>query len=190
MPVYRAFEDRQAALMFLTTMLKGVRRVELLSLRWRRVRLTDPDGACVVVERGNTKTNSGARVIAPRRCSLRAPGAVGLQGRRRARLLPPREGDADCRQGYAEKFRAALTAVGITEYVRPFHDARHSALTNLALDATNATYLQMTARHSDLKTTQHSVHLAGQTFPEEAKALEARYGLTLAAEPEREKVEG
>ena len=31
---------------------------------------------------------------------------------------------------YAGEFRSALAAAGITDYVRPFHDARHGALTN------------------------------------------------------------
>ena len=33
---------------------------------------------------------------------------------------------------YPEQFRAALTAAGITDYVRSFHDQRHNALTNMA----------------------------------------------------------
>jgi hypothetical protein len=32
----------------------------------------------------------------------------------------------------AEQFRAALAEAGIEDYVRPFHDLRHTALTNEA----------------------------------------------------------
>jgi hypothetical protein len=43
----------------------------------------------------------------------------------------PERGSLLCSEWYAGEFRKAL-ATGITDYVRPFHDARHGALTNLA----------------------------------------------------------
>jgi hypothetical protein len=50
---------------------------------------------------------------------------------------PKRGWDLD-HEWYAAEFRKALAAAGITDYVRPFHDARHALLTNGAALAASA----------------------------------------------------
>ena len=76
---------------------------------------------------------------------------------------------------YAVLLRKALEAAGIEgrERIRPFHDARHSALTNLALtpEASELT-LMAVAGHRSFSTTRQYLHLAGRAFPEAARALE------------------
>lgn len=75
---------------------------------------------------------------------------------------------------YGETFRLALTKAGVADYVRPFHDMRHSSITNAAAAGTPPAALMARAGHSDYKTTQGYIDLAGETFREEADRLEQR----------------
>lgn len=59
-------------------------------------------------------------------------------------------------------------------YVRPFHDARHSALTHMAAGGSTPVAIMATASHSSMATTKRYLHLAGVTFKDEADALEQR----------------
>jgi site-specific recombinase XerD len=77
-------------------------------------------------------------------------------------------------QRYAETFRAALKKAGIVDYVRPFHDQRHSSITSAAAAGTSPAALMSRAGHSDFKTTQLYIDLAGETFREDADRLERR----------------
>jgi integrase len=62
----------------------------------------------------------------------------------------------------------------ITDYVRPFHDARHASLTNGAAGGEKAIALMARAGHRNMATTNQYVHLAGVVFRDEANALEQR----------------
>jgi integrase len=75
---------------------------------------------------------------------------------------------------YAATFRFALTRASVTDYVRPFHDLRHSSITNAAAAGTSPAALMARAGHSDFKTTQGYIDLAGEQFREEAAMLERR----------------
>jgi integrase len=55
---------------------------------------------------------------------------------------------------YGTTLRTALAKAGITDYVRPFHDMRHSSITNAAAAGTAPAALMARAGHSDFKTTQ------------------------------------
>jgi integrase len=77
-------------------------------------------------------------------------------------------------QRYAETFRASLKKAGIADYVRPFHDLRHSSITNAAAAGSSPAALMSRAGHSDFKTTHGYIDLAGETFREEADRLERR----------------
>jgi integrase len=181
-PVYRAFTDDVARTMFLVFVSTGMRRKEVLNLTWANVRLADPESPFVHVERPTTKSDSGVRDIAL------APFVADELFRHRARspyradenlVFCTLKGTRLHPDFYAEKFKAALKRVGITDRVRPCHDLRHSALTSMALDAQNSAVLKATAGHSSLSTTEHYVRLAGAKFPEAAAALEKRYGFSL-----------
>jgi integrase len=58
--------------------------------------------------------------------------------------------------------------------MRPFHDARHSSITNAAAAGTAPEALMARAGHSDIATTQLYVDLAGERFRPEAERLERR----------------
>jgi integrase len=79
-----------------------------------------------------------------------------------------------CEKWYAVEFRKALAAAGITDYVRPFHDARHAALTNLAAAGVSPMAIMGIAGHRSMATTRQYVHLAGVVFRDEAALLEQR----------------
>jgi len=73
-----------------------------------------------------------------------------------------------------EHWKAALKKAGVEDYVRPFHDARHSALTHMAAGGSSPVAIMATAGHSSMATTKRYLHLAGVTFKGEADALEER----------------
>jgi hypothetical protein len=75
---------------------------------------------------------------------------------------------------YADEFRKALAGAGITDYVRPFHDARHASLTNGAAAGEAPIKLMARAGHRNISTTNQYLHLAGVVFREKAQALEDR----------------
>jgi integrase/recombinase XerD len=75
---------------------------------------------------------------------------------------------------YADTFRAALKLAEVDGAVRPFHDGRHTAITNAAAAGVAPGALQARAGHSDLGTTQRYIDLAGVLFRDEAEAAEAR----------------
>lgn len=186
--VYKAFTNEQARTMFLTLALTGLRRFELQALRWRDVDLVD----CVLRVR-ESKSEEGERSLS----LVPALSEALWQHRRRS----PFNGDDEyvfCHQElgskfgvewYADEFRAALKSAGITDYVRPFHDARHGALTNMAAAGSSPIALMATAGHRSMQTTNRYLHLAGVVFREEAQALADRYKVVLTSddvsEPER-----
>ena len=86
----------------------------------------------------------------------------------------PTRGSKIDHEWYAIEFRRALAAVGITEYVRPFHDLRHTSLTNGAAGGETPIALMARAGHRSMATTNQYVHLAGVVFRDEAAALERR----------------
>ena len=72
------------------------------------------------------------------------------------------------------RWKAALTKAGITDYVEPFHDARHSSLTHQAAAGSSPIAIMAGAGHASMATTKHYLHLAGVIFKDEADALEER----------------
>jgi integrase len=84
----------------------------------------------------------------------------------------PERGTRYSEKLFAEQFRAALLKAKIEDYVRPFHDLRHTALTNEAASGSSPIALMAKAGHSDMKTTRIYLHLAGTVFRDEAEALE------------------
>ncbi len=58
--------------------------------------------------------------------------------------------------------------------MRPFHDGRHTNITNAAAAGTSPAALMARAGHSDFKTTQGYIDLAGEQFRDDADRLEER----------------
>jgi integrase len=77
-------------------------------------------------------------------------------------------------KAYAATFREALAEAGVDGYVRPFHDGRHSSITNAAAAGTSPAALMARAGRSDFATTQLYIDLAGEKFRDEAELLEQR----------------
>ena len=180
----RAWRE-QALVVFLTVLGSGVRRGELLGLRWRDVQLADPDGATLrvreTVVRGRAETpksQAGERTIAL------APRLADelWQHRRRSRFngddervfCHPERGSVLDHKRYARTLRLALANAKIERPMRPFHDGRHSSITNAAVAGLSPAALMARAGHSDFKTTQGYIDLAGETFRAEASRLEER----------------
>jgi integrase len=86
----------------------------------------------------------------------------------------PLKGSTLDHKRYAETFRDALERAGITDYVRPFHDGRHSAITNDAAAGNSGLAVMRRAGHSDFRVTQMYLDLAGVEFAEEAERAAAR----------------
>ena len=74
---------------------------------------------------------------------------------------------------YSKTLRPALDRAE-SSGPRPFHDGRHTSITNSAAAGASPAALMARAGHSDFKTTQVYIDLAGETFREEAERLEER----------------
>ena len=75
---------------------------------------------------------------------------------------------------YAETLKAALVKAKVEKPMRPFHDGRHTSITNGAAAGISPAALMARAGHADLATTQLYIDLAGESFREEAEILGAR----------------
>jgi integrase len=171
--------------LFLTVYALGLRRAEVLGLRWRNVHLADPDGATVRIcetwtrnQVDTPKSRAGERTL-----SLGQRAAEVLFQHRRMTaygadddmVFPhPATGNPLHPARYAKVFRAALAKAGIEGDVGPFHDGRRSSLTNAAAAGLSGAVLQARAGHSSYSTTQLYVDLAGVRFREEAERVEDR----------------
>jgi integrase len=163
----------------------GLRRGEVLGLRWRNVRLADPDGPTVRVDetflRGRYGLPKSARsirtlAIGPRLAEVlfvhRAASAYS--GDDELVVPNPRTGTPLEPATYGATFKLALARAGVEGYVRPFHDGRHSAITNGAAAGLSPAALMARAGHSSMNTTLRYIDLAGETFRDEAELLERR----------------
>lgn len=180
--VLNAFTDEQAKTIFLTLVLTGIRRHELQALRWADVDLLDG-----VLRVRASKTEDGIRSIAVSPALADALRGhyqrTAFKGEGEFVFCHSHRGTRYSEKLFAEQFRAALTAAGITDYVRPFHDLRHTAITNEAAAGSSPIALMTKAGHSDMKTTRIYLHLAGTVFRDEAAALERRLlGTPISAE--------
>ena len=180
----RAWHE-QARVVFLVVVSAGLRAGEVRGLRWHRVNLADPAGAVLRVRetfvRGQMDTPKSEK--SERTLTLGERLASELfdhRGRTRFRgedervFCHPLTGGVLDDRRYAVTLRLALARGGITDYVRPFHDGRHTSLTNAAAAGMSPAALMAKAGHSDFKTTQGYIDLAGETFREEEELLEAR----------------
>ena len=171
--VCKAFSDARARRVFLTLALTGLRRFELQGLRWGHVNLLD--GTLRVVE---SKSEEGERLVALPPTLVRELSDHYAASSYRADtdyvFAHPERGTRLDVKAYAAAFAAALAAVGITDHVRPFHDMRHTALTNLAATGASPIAVMATAGHRSMQTTKRYLHLAGVVFRDDSDALERR----------------
>lgn len=172
----------QARVVFLVVISCGLRRGELLGLRWGNVDLVDMvirvEEAIVRGRRETPKSEAGERTIA----LAQVIAGELFEHRGRSRF----DGDAELvfchvttgavfdHKRYAETLAAARAKAKVDRPMRPFHDGRHTAITHDAAAGNGPVAVMTRAGHSDFKTTQRYIDLAGETFREEADRLSAR----------------
>jgi integrase len=175
----RSFDDAQARTWFLTLLFTELRRSEAKALLWRDVRLADPDGARLRVE--DSKSETGERSIAipsglaDELFQHRARSA--FQGEDERVFCHPELGSKyRSERFYTPALRRAFTKAGLDwpEGFRPNHDLRVTGATNELIAGANPGTIQAKLGHSDYRTTQRYVNLAGVVFADEAAALERR----------------
>jgi integrase/recombinase XerC len=177
----RSFEDEQARTAFLTFVTTGLRSSELRALRWRDVDLIENRLRVV-----DSKTETGARSIAIGKALAEAlwqhRRTSAFQGEDEYVFCHPELGNRYRADRFAEALAAAFKAAGIErpEGFRRCHDLRVTCGTNDVQAGMDNARLQAKLGHSDFRTTQRYVNLAGVVFADEAEALERRL---LAVEP-------
>ena len=175
----------QARIVFLTVVSAGLRRGEILGLRWRDVALTDPAGATLRVRetfvRGQADTPKSEKSertlsLGPMLAEELAQhlGRTTYRGDDERVFCNPLTGRPLDPKRYAGTLRLALTRARVDPAMRPFHDGRHTSITNAAAAGTPPAALMARAGHSDFATTQGYIDLAGETFRAEAELLEQR----------------
>jgi integrase len=170
---------------FIVAVDRGPRRGEILGLKWRHVALADPDGAHLRFEETFTRSHTDTPKSKASRRTITIGRKVGeVLFDLRARTIY--EGDdefvfANPRTGrpfdvlvYGKLYREALAKAGITDDVRPFHDLRHTSLTNGSKSGMSPAALQARAGHSSFSTTQTYIDLAGERFRDEEALSERR----------------
>ena len=179
--VAQAFTDAQARVIFLVLVVTGVRRFELQGLRWRDVDLIEN-----VLRVVDSKSEDGIRSIAIPRGLAEAVWqhrrSTHFQGDDELVFCHPKKGSRIDAEWFAGEFRNALEAAGVEEHMRPFHDLRHTAITNDAAAGSSPLAVMTKAGHASMATTKRYLHLAGTVFRDEAERLEQRYGLTVSTE--------
>jgi integrase len=171
--VLAALSDARARRVFLTLTLTGLRRSELVGLRWRHVNLVD--GTLHVEE---SKSEEGERLIAlPTVLGDELVEHFACSAYRTDDdfvFCHPERGTKFEAHWYHDRFQDALSAAGVEGRIRTFHDMRHTALTNLAATGASPIAIMATAAHRSMQTTKGYLHLAGVVFRDDAAALEQR----------------
>jgi integrase len=181
----RELGDEQTRVVFLTMVSAGLRRGEILGLRWQDVSLADPSGATLRVretwvrdQADTPKSEKSERTIAigQRLASelFEHRGRSAFQGDDERVFCHPLTGGPFDHKRYAKTLRLALARAKVDRPMRPFHDGRHTSITNAAAAGVSPAALMARAGHSDFKTTQGYIDLAGETFREEAELADAR----------------
>jgi integrase len=180
----RAWRE-QARVIFLTVVGAGLRRGEVLGLHWRDIDLADPGGPLLHVREtvvrnklDTPKSEAEERTIAlgPRLAEelFEHRRRSAFQGDGERVFVSPTKGTHFDVARYSKTLRLALGRAGIEDRVRPFHDGRHTSITNAAAAGLSPAALMARSGHSDFKTTQGYIDLAGERFREEAELAEER----------------
>jgi integrase len=179
-------DDRQVVrVMFLTLVGTGVRRGELLGLRWRAVALADPDGQKLRIEETWTrhavdtpKSRAGRRTIAlgerlgNELCDHLA--RTPFKGDDERVFANPRTGGPFDANRYKDTLTLAFTRAGVDGCVRVCHDLRHTSISISAAAGTTPEALMSRAGHSSYSTTRRYIDLDGEAFRGDADRLEQR----------------
>jgi integrase len=171
----RSFDDEQDRVMFRALVLTGVRRAELLALRWRDVDLIENR---LRVEDSKTETGIRSIAIPPSLAEelWQHRRATSFQGDDERAFARPQASDKAVYAHYRASLVRAFETAGLDwpESFRPCHDLRVTSATNDLLAGAPKESLQIKLGHANFSTTQRYVNLAGVVFADEAAALEQR----------------
>jgi integrase len=180
--VAKAFTDRQARTIFLTLVATGLRRSEFQALRWRDVSLVEKR-----LRVAQSKSKAGRRVIAIPPLLLdeleRHYQRTLYKGDDDRVFCHPQRGTVYWSDMWEPLFEAALEKAGVDGKLRPFHDLRHSAITNWAAAGLSPIVIMTQAGHANMATTQKYIDLAGVVFADEAAQAERRMLGAVSTEP-------
>lgn len=173
---------RTARRMTVVALSTGLRRGELLGLRWMDVELLDRRlhvrQAFVLGEMSTPKSRAGRRVIPLGSHAVtaleeqftasrhRAPQSIVFGHEALGTPLDPSKLSAFA--------RAALKAAGIEKPFRVWHGLRHTALTETAAAGIPSMFVQAKAGHAQGSTTERYLHASRTAFPDAAELAEAR----------------
>jgi len=171
----------------------GLRRGELLALRWRDVQLLE--GVLSVREAfvrgkfGAPKSKRSKRTFQLGAVTLDALNEQWKDTAYRANddlVFCHREKGTPLGPSRLSRvyLRPALTKASIDKPFRVFHDMRHTAITHDAAAGNQQAYVQMRAGHSQGAITERYIHAAAVLFPGAAAKTEARLFAGLATESE------
>ena len=160
----------------------GLRRGELLGLRWQDVelleRLIHVRQQFVRNEITTPKSRAGRRTLPLGDMAARALEDQFASSRHRAPesivFSHPALGtplDPSKLTGYSRK---AIRQAGVTKPFRPWHGLRHTALTETAAAGVPAMFVQAKAGHAQGSTTERYLHAARTSYPDAAGLAEAR----------------
>jgi integrase len=154
----------RARVVFLTVVSAGLRRGEILGLRWKDVALADPAGATLRVRetfvRGHVDTPKSEKSERTLALGKRLASEL-FDHRARTAFVGDDEHVFVSQTGgpldpgrYAATLRLALAKAKVDRPMRPFHDGRHTSITNAAAAGTSSAALQARAGHASFSTTQ------------------------------------
>ncbi len=160
----------------------GLRRGELLGLRWQDVELLERRlhvrQALVRNEMTTPKSKAGRRTL-----ELGDVAAEALEEQFSGSLHRAPESIVFCHPALGTPLdpsklttyaRKALKCAGVDEAFRPWHGLRHTALTETAAAGVPGMFVQAKAGHAQGSTTERYLHAHRTSFPDAAGLAEAR----------------
>lgn len=179
MKLVRAAASEQDAAIFLAAACTGLRRGELIALRWRdvlfdreaiRVRASYSYGALTTPKSGRVRTvpmvPTVAEVLAQLRDRREAVGDDDL-------VFPGERGKYLDGSALRRRYRAALRRAGLREL--RFHDLRH-CFASVAINALTILEVKEAMGHADVKTTMRYLHHKSRA--DEARRLASAFSIT------------
>jgi integrase len=160
----------------------GLRRGEMLGLRWQDVELLERRlhvrQQFVRNEITTPKSRAGRRTVTLGDVAVQALEEQYTASRYRTPesivFCHPELGTPLDPSKLSRYVRKAIKTAGITKSFRPFHGLRHTALTETAAAGVPAMFVQFKAGHAQGSTTERYLHAAKTSYTDMAELAEAR----------------
>jgi integrase len=160
----------------------GLRRGEMLGLRWQDVELLERRlhvrQQFVRNEITTPKSRAGRRTVTLGDVAVQALEEQYIASRYRTPesivFCHPELGTPLDPSKLSRYVRKAIKTAGITKSFRPFHGLRHTALTETAAAGVPAMFVQFKAGHAQGSTTERYLHAAKTSYTDMAELAEAR----------------